>query len=94
MYSSCLTSSILFHWSPVLIILYHVYSLLDITYYLSVCSCLPVLTIWFSIHAPSIWIYRYTMLIPARHLAFTTPLLGEFLTPLDPHVQIPELGAC
>ena len=31
--------------------------------------------------------------IPARHLAFTIPLVGEFLTPLDSHVQIPELGA-
>jgi len=34
------------------------------------------------------------MLIPARHLAFTTPLVEEFLTPLNPHVQIPELEAC
>ena len=34
------------------------------------------------------------VLIPARHLAFTTPLFGGFLTLLDPHVQIPEFGAC
>jgi len=34
------------------------------------------------------------VLISARHLAFTTPLVGEYLTPLDLHVQIPEFGAC
>jgi len=32
------------------------------------------------------------VLVPARHLAFITPLIGEFLTTLDLHVQIPELG--
>ena len=35
------------------------------------------------------------VLIYARHLAFASPLAGEFcLTPLDPHVQVMELGAC
>jgi len=34
------------------------------------------------------------VLVPACHLAFITPLVGEFLTPLDPHVQILKLGAC
>jgi len=34
------------------------------------------------------------VLIPARHLAFITPLVGEFLTPLNHHVQISKLGAC
>jgi len=32
------------------------------------------------------------VLIPARDLAFITPLVGEFLTPLDLHVQIIVLG--
>jgi len=35
------------------------------------------------------------VLINARHLAFASPLFGEFyLTPLDPHVQVMELGTC
>jgi len=38
------------HWSPVLIILYHTCSLLDITYYLYAYSCMPVLMTRFSIH--------------------------------------------
>jgi len=33
------------------------------------------------------------MLISARHLAFASPLAGGVLTPLDPHVQVLELGA-
>jgi len=33
------------------------------------------------------------MLVPAHHLAFTTPLVGEFLTPLDLDVQFLEFGA-
>ena len=34
------------------------------------------------------------VLVPARHLAFITSLVGEFLTPLDPHLQILKFGAC
>ena len=37
----------------------------------------------------------YTLvLILARHLAFVSPLAWGVLTPLDPHVQVLELGAC
>ena len=32
------------------------------------------------------------MLIHARHLAFASPLTWGVLTPLDPHVQVSELG--
>jgi len=32
------------------------------------------------------------VLISARHLAFASPLAGGVLTPLDPHVQVLELG--
>jgi len=32
--------------------------------------------------------------VPVRHLAFTTPLVREFLTPLDPYIQILEVEAC
>ena len=56
------------HWSPVLIILYHACSLLDITYYLSACSYMPVLTIWFSIMLFFIQIYRYTCACPCTPL--------------------------
>ena len=34
------------------------------------------------------------LLAPARHLAFVSPLAWGVLTPLDPHVQVLELGAC
>ena len=34
------------------------------------------------------------VLIFARHLAFASPLAWGVLTPLDPHVQVLELGAC
>jgi len=34
------------------------------------------------------------VLDPARHLAFITPLVWEFLTFLNSHVQMSELGAC
>ena len=33
------------------------------------------------------------MLVPACHLAFITPFVGKFLTPLDQHVQIMDLGS-
>jgi len=32
------------------------------------------------------------VLIHARHLAFASPLAWGVLTPLDPHVQVSELG--
>ena len=34
------------------------------------------------------------VLVPARHLAFITSLIGKFLTLLDLHIQILELEAC
>ena len=41
-------------------------------------------------------ILEYTLvLILVRHLAFAYHSPGEYhLTPLDPHVQVLELGAC
>ena len=90
---SCLTTGVLFLWSPVLIILYHACSLLDIIYHLSTCFCMHVLTVRFSIYVPWLRFIDTRVLIPARHFSFITPLVGEFLIPLDPHVQIPELGA-
>jgi len=45
-----LTTWVILHWSPALIILYHVYFLLDITYYFSACSYMFVLTTRFSLH--------------------------------------------
>ena len=100
MYTSWLITCVLSHWFPGLIILYHAYFLLDITivylvtYCLSACSCMSVLTTRFSIHD-----FRFRFIdthVPdyARHLAFIIPLVGEFLTLLDLHVQIPEFEAC
>jgi len=48
--TSCFTTCILFHQSPALILLYHEYSLLDITCYISTCFCMLVLTTRFSMH--------------------------------------------
>jgi len=56
------------HWSPVLIILCYTYSLLDITYYLSACSGMHVLTTQFLIHALLVWIDRYTCVCPCTSL--------------------------
>jgi len=81
------------HWFLALIILYHTCSLLDITYYLSACSCMPVLTIRFSIHALLIQIYRYTCACPCTPLGIHhTTHWGVSDSP-DLHVQIPMLGA-
>jgi len=92
MFTSCLTTCVLFHQSPALIIVRYACSLLDIT------ILLPALICMCSRHNFQCMfinrIYRYTCAYPCRHLTFTTPLVGEFLTPLDSHVQIPELGAC
>ena len=68
MFISCLITCVLFHQSPILIMLYHICSLLDIAYYLSACSCMPMLTTRFSIHALLIWIYRYTCAYPCTPL--------------------------
>jgi len=68
-------------WSPALIILYHACSLLDITYCLSTCSCMLVLTPWFSLHAFQLGFIDTRVPDYARHLAFITPLVGEFLIP-------------
>ena len=56
-------------------------------------SCVSVITTLFSIHA---FLFEFIdTRVPdyARCLVFTTPLVGEFLTPLDLHVQILELEA-
>jgi len=58
------------HWSPILIILCYACSLLDITYYLSACSCMPMLTTRFSIHTLLIRIYRYTCVYLCTPLGF------------------------
>jgi len=54
------------------------------------CSCVLVLTTRFPIH--SLWFRFIDTRVPiyAYYLAFTTPLVGEFLTPLNPHVKILE----
>ena len=90
--TSCFTARVLFHQSPTVIILYHTCSLLHINYCISTCSCMLVPTARFS----CLW-SRFIdthVLTHARHLAFASPLAWGVLTPLDPHVQVLELGAC
>jgi len=92
MFTSWLTTCVLFHQSPVLIILYHA------------CSCLISLTI--SLPTPvcmcsrhdfqcmfMIQIYRYTCTYPYTPLDIQHTTRWRVLTPLDLHVQILELGA-
>ena len=90
LFISYLITCVLFYQSPALIILYHACSLLDVIYYLSTYSCMPVFTTWFSIHVLLIRIYGYTRAYPCTSLAVTIPLVGES-APLDNHVQIPKL---
>jgi len=45
------------------------------------CSCVLVLTIWFSMHTLLFRFIDTRVLIFARHLAFTTPLVREFWLP-------------
>ena len=47
---SCLSTCILFHQSPALILSYHEFFLLDIICCISTCSCILVLTTRFSMH--------------------------------------------
>ena len=55
-------------------------------------SCFMVIMLYLFI--PAIPVYTLVLTL-ARHLAFTSHSPGEFhLTPLDPHVQVMELGAC
>jgi len=61
-----------------------------LSYCLLACSYMPVLTTQFSMHA---FLFRFIdtrMHVPARHLAFATPLIRT----LDLHVQISELKTC
>ena len=51
-------------------------------------SCEFVLTIRFSIHALQFGFIGTRVLFYAHHLALILPLVGEFLAPLDLHVQI------
>ena len=91
--ASCFITCVLFHQSLALILLYHEYFLFDITCYLSICFCVLVFTTWFSIH-----VYDSNLSI---HVCLSLTLFGihhttrwGVLTPLDPHVQIPELETC
>jgi len=70
----------------------HVPCLISLT--ISACSCMHVITTRFSIHTPFIQIYRYTRACPCTPLSIHHTLVREFLTPLNSHVQIMELGAC
>ena len=74
--TSCFITCILFHQSPALILLYHVYSLLDVTCYISLFPVCMYSQYDF-LGMFMIQIYRYTCAY-ARHLAFAWSLAGEF----------------
>jgi len=77
--TSCFTTCNLFHQSPTLVLSYHKYFLLDITCYISTFFCMLVLMTQFSMHDyDSDLPYDTRVLIYARHLAFASPLAGEF----------------
>jgi len=79
--TSWLTTCVLFHQSSTIIILYRTYSLFDITYYLSACSCMPCS--WYDFQYILFW-FRFIdtrVVIPARRLTFTTPFVGGFWLP-------------
>jgi len=56
---------------------YHIY----FTCYLLTCSCMPMFTTRFSMHDLVLRFIDTRVLIPACHLAFTIPLVGEFWLP-------------
>ena len=91
----CFTTRIPFLQSPVLILSYHEYFLFDITCSMSTSSCMFMLTTRFSMHDYDsvLSLHVCLSLLATWHSYHHSP--GEFyLTPLDPHVQVMELGAC
>jgi len=91
--TSCLTPCVLLYQSPTVILLYHEYSLLDITCYISTSFCMLVLTTRFLMHIYD-RIYRYMYAYLRKPLGISITTRRGVLTPLDPHVQVSELGAC
>jgi len=88
---SCLSTCILLHLSPALILSYYKYSLIDI----NCCILAPHAYAHNTIFNACLW-FRFIdtcVLISARHLAFASPLAGEFDSS-DPHVQVLKLEAC
>ena len=92
----------------VYILLYHLYSILPLSYPYLIIPWVSLLDItcylFLAPHACAhdtvfnayLW-FRFIdtrVLIYAHHLAFITPLVRKFMTSLDLHVQILEFGAC
>ena len=88
-FSTCILS----HLPPALILSYHEYSLLDINCCISTCSCILVLTTRFTMHVYDSDLLIYVCLLSTPFGIRITTRRGV-LTPLDPHVQVLELGAC
>jgi len=63
--------------------------LICFTYYLHICSCMPVLTIPFSMFVYKLNLSRHVWL--SLHATWHSGL-GSSLTPLDLYIQISELG--
>ena len=77
---------------PSLILSYHEYSLLDITCYISLASACLCSQHGFQCMI-MIRFYRYTCTYLCSPLGFRITTRRGVLTPLDPHVQVLELGA-
>jgi len=80
-----LSPCVLFHQSPALILSYHEYSLLDITCFVSTCSCVLVPRHGFQCMF-MIRIYRYTCSYLCSPLDIRITTRRGVLIPLDPHV--------
>jgi len=90
---SCLSTCIPFYLSPVLFLSYHVFPCsISLTLYLLVpvwlCPRHDFQCIFMT------WIYRYTCAYLNTPSGFRIATRRGVLTPLDPHVQVLELGAC
>ena len=95
MISGVILSTLLLTSLPALIISYHEYFLPDITCYISTCLYILMLTTRFLMYDYSSVLSIHMCL--SLHAIWLLPhhSPGEFhLTPLDPHVQVMELGAC
>jgi len=75
--TSCFTTCVLFYQSPALILSYHECSLLNITCYISIFSCMLVLTTRFQYMFMN-QIYRYTCTYLSTPFGIASPLAGEF----------------
>jgi len=91
--TSYLSTCILFYLSPALILLYHVFHCsISLALYLLAPVCLCQRHDFQCMFM--IQIYRYTCAYLCSPLGIRITTRRGVLTPLDPHVQVSEFGAC